>query len=199
MSSASRENKSFCSVSETPIVQGFADGGQQAGWNQKLAGGNPELQLETLLEISKHSNVSGVSELIVELAGSRIDSLRTAAAQSLESSVQPTLAEVPALMVCLTDRLDGEISYWAATLLGRLGQQAVVATPALCGCLEGSLFLPARERAAWALLKIGPAANEAIPALRLVCESAPARLQKLCQEAINAIGTDSSVVKRRAA
>ena len=99
-----------------------------------LLAANPEVQLETLLEISKHSNVSGVSELIVELAGSRIDSLRTAAAQSLESSVQATLAEVPALMVCLTDNLDGEISYWAATLLGRLGQQG-------CCCNAGSMWL----------------------------------------------------------
>ena len=56
-----------------------------------------------------------------------------------------------------------------------------------------------RERAAWALLKIGPAASEAIPVLKSVSETAPARLRKLCQNAIGEIGIGVGAAGQRAA
>ena len=82
---------------------------------------------------------------------------------------------------------DGETCYWAATLLGRLGQDAAVAAGALEGCLRESMYLPARERAAWALSQIGPQAAAAVPTLEEAAAAAPPRLQRLATEALAAI------------
>ncbi|MGI9468150.1 MAG: HEAT repeat domain-containing protein, partial [Rubripirellula sp.] len=199
MLSADRENGLPGDVTVMPAARESAVLERQAEWQRRLVDDAPDVQLQTLVEIGRHSNVLGVSDLVIRLAGSRDDSVRAAAAQTLESSVQPSQVELPALAALLSDRADGEISYWAATLLGRLGQEAVDATPALCDCLTNSSFLPARERAVWALQNIGAAASDSIPALRAVSEVAPARLQLLCREAISKIGTSVHLVAKRAA
>ena len=199
MSSADRKNGSSCDVAVTPMAGEPAANEQQAEWRQRLAGGTPDVQLQALLEIGGVSKVLGVSDLVIRLAGSRDDSVRAAAAQALESSLQPSLVEVPALIALLADRSDGEISYWAATMLGRLGQAAVDAAPALCDCVTSSSFLPARERAVLALHSIGTAAGDSVPALQAVSEVAPARLQHLCREAIGKIGAGACWAAQRAA
>ena len=187
MSNSNSEDALICGLLATPADQEDSAIESRLDWYQKLSSGDCEVQLETLVKLGQHQNVSGVCELVIGFAGSRIDSHRAAAAKALERSVQPTSVETPALIAALADVSDGEISYWAATLLGRLGQQAMEATGALCDCVQKSSFLPARERAAWALLKMGPAASEAIPVLKSVSETAPARLRKLCQNAIGEI------------
>jgi len=199
MSSADRKNGSSCDVAVAPMAGESAANEQQAEWRRRLAGGTPDVQLQALLEIGGVSKVLGVSDLVIRLAGSRDDSVRAAAAQALESSLQPSLVEVPALIALLADRSDGEISYWAATMLGRLGQEAVDAAPALCDCVTSSSFLPARERAVLALHSIGTAAGDSVPALQAVSEVAPARLQHLCREAIGKIGPGACWVAQRAA
>lgn len=188
MSSADRENDSSCDVAVTPTTKGSKADEQQAEWRYGLAEDDTSAQLEMLVEIGRCERVFGVSELVTRLAGSRDDSVRAAAAQALESSLQPSPLELPALITLLRDASDGEISYWAATLVGRLGNNAVEAVPALCECLTCSSFLPARERAVWALKKIGPDACDSISVLHAVSNSAPARLQQLCREAISEIG-----------
>lgn len=199
MSSADRENGMSLRVELTSLDQPSVGGEHRVEWCQSLAEGSVDLQLLTLVDICQHSNVSGVCDPVIRLAGCRTDSLRSAAAQSLEGSVQPSVSEVPALIALLSDQSDSEISYWAATLLGRLGPQAVDATQSLCDCLQDSSFLPAKERAAWALMEIGPTASDAIPVLQSVCESAPARLHLLCHRAMKVIGTMGSLVAQRAA
>lgn len=188
MSSSDRGDESSCKVSVKPMARGSAADELHAVWWHRLAEGNSDAQLQTLIEIGRSTRVLGVSDLVTRLAGSRDDSVRAAAAQALEHALQPSLVELPALIVSLSDHSDGEISYWAATLLGRLGKKAVDAVPALCDCLTSSSFLAARERAVWALQEIGPGASESIPVLRAASESAPARLQQLCRDAISAIG-----------
>lgn len=199
MSSADRENDTSCDVAVTPTARESVVDERQSEWHQRLTEGELNMQLQTLVEICRESNVLGVSSLVIRLAGSRDDFVRAAAAQALESSLRPSPVEIPALIALLSDRSDGEIGYWAATLLGRLGQEAVDAAPALCDCLTSSSFLPARERAVWALKKIGPAASDSIPALRAVSELGPARLQQLCREAISEIGLGACLVTQRAA
>ena len=199
MSNPDSENALARVLMSTPADQAWSGIASRIDWHQKLSSGNCEVQLETLVELGKHDNVSGVCELVIGLAGSRIDSLRAAAAAALERSVQPSSVETPALIAALADVTDGEISYWAATLLGRLGLQAMDATGALCDCVQESSFLPARERAVWALLKIGPAAREALPVLKSVRETAPARLRTLCQNAIEEIGIGLNATRQRAA
>jgi len=199
MLSADRENGLPGDVAAMSAARESAVLARQAEWQRRLVDGAPDVQLQTLVEIGRHSNVLGVSDLVIRLAGSRDDSVRAAAAQALESSLQPSLVEVPVLIALLADRSDGEISYWAATMLGRLGQEAVDAAPALCDCVTSSSFLPARERAVLALHSIGTAAGDSVPALQAVSEVAPARLQHLCREAIGKIGPGACWVAQRAA
>ncbi|MDE0866338.1 MAG: HEAT repeat domain-containing protein [Rubripirellula sp.] len=156
-------------------------------WCQQLCGLDTESQLEALQNICSHSPVIGIAEQVIRLAGSRDDAVRVWAAQALGYAIHASPDEVPGLMSCLQDGTDGEFSYWAATLLGRLESHAAAATQALCDCLQHSLSLPARERAAWALMKIGPDAASAIPVLREVSKTAPARLKHLVEAALEMV------------
>lgn len=157
-------------------------------WGEVLAGGSPDDQVEVLRQISGQESVTGLTVAIVELSGSGNDEVRMWSAEALETAVTPTESEVTALIQMLVSAADGEICYWAATMLGRLGPEAVAAVEALETCLRTSLYLPARERAAWALSQIGPQAAAAVPALKEAAEAAPPRLQRLASEALRAIG-----------
>ena len=101
--------------------------------------------------------------------------------------MQPDPAEATELSELLSACGDGEVCYWAATMLGRLGKQSVAAVDALEACVRESMYLPARERATWALSQIGPQAAAAVPTLEEAAAAAPPRLQRLASEALEAI------------
>lgn len=193
MSSPDRGNESSLDRVPSSGKKNSAIDEQQAEWQHRLVEGDHHEQLQTLMEIRQSTRVAAVSGQMIRLAGSRDDGVRAAAAEVLDGWLQPSPVELPALIASLADRSDGEISYWAATLLGRLGKKAVGAVPALCDVVAKSQFLPARERSVWALREIGPEASDAIPVLGAISEAAPARLQQLCREAIRDIGIDSAV------
>jgi HEAT repeat protein len=54
--------------------------------------------------------------------------------------------------------------------------------------LESDADLPVRERVAWALGEIGPAAKAAAPALTNAAESTDARLSRLAKKSLESIG-----------
>ena len=161
---------------------------RQDAWAAKLAGESVPDQVDALRQISGQDSVIGLSVPVVSLAGSSNDEIRMWSAEALESSIQPDASEVLALMQLLRQADDGEICYWAATMLGRLGPEAAVAADALEQCLRESMYLPARERATWALSQIGPAAAVALDALNEAAATAPPRLQRLATETLEAIG-----------
>jgi HEAT repeat protein len=68
-----------------------------------------------------------------------------------------------------------------------LGPQAAPAVDPLIATLIHSSFLPVRERAAWALSRIGPAAHRAAPALRNLTNSGFPRLSRLAISALESI------------
>ena len=151
-------------------------------------------QVTALREIARSSNVQGSTIRAVELAGSADDEVRMWAAEALESSIQPTSHEASGLIERLQHSADGEVCYWTATMLGRLGSEistmpetAESAVSALASCLSDSLYLPARERAAWALRQLGPVSKLALPTLRQVAMKAPPRLQRLTNETLKAL------------
>lgn len=157
-------------------------------WRNMLATDSAETQVEALRQISGQESATGLTVAIVALSGSPDDDVRTWSAEALETAVVPTESEVPPLIEMLESASDGEICYWAATMLGRLGPKAVAAVDALEACLRESMYLPARERATWALSQIGPPAAAAIPALKEAAEAAPPRLKRLATEALRVIG-----------
>jgi len=157
-------------------------------WALKLSGDSPDDQVEALRQISNAEQVRGLAVVVVALSGSSDDEVRMWSAEALEVAIQPDPSEVQGLIQQLQKAVDGEICYWAATMLGRLGTEAVGAVAALEACLRESMYLPARERAAWALSRIGPAASAAVPALTEAADTAPPRLQRLASEALRVIG-----------
>ncbi len=80
------------------------------------------------------------------------------------------------------------VAYWAVTLLGRAGADAASAVTVLAGCLDAAADMAVRERAAWALGKIGPAAASAREALARAGAQGDSRLARLAAEALTQIG-----------
>lgn len=76
--------------------------------------------------------------------------------------------------------------YWAATLLGRAGEAAAAYAPALAAvALNEGALVANRERAVWALGKLGQAAAPVADTLRRFAESAPSpRMKRLANEAL---------------
>ncbi len=129
----------------------------------------------------------GLTALVIALANDPDEETREWACEALESAILPSPNEVNDILKLLRDTRDGEIEYWSATMLGRLGVAASCATAALASCLLDSPCLAARERAAWALSEIGPAARSAINALRQISHDDPPRLQRLAASAIQSV------------
>jgi HEAT repeat protein len=80
-----------------------------------------------------------------------------------------------------------EVGYWAATLIGRLEEQGAPAAESLANALSGDTATNVKQRAAWALGKIGPAAEPALPALRTAAATHDPRLARLAKRAIEQI------------
>jgi HEAT repeat protein len=154
-----------------------------------LTSGIPQQQLQALKKISGQEGVTGLAPLVVALADDDDDDVRMWAADAMETSVEPQPADVPELISLLEKSIGGsvahgEVGYWAATMLGRLGSDGAAAPAALEHCLRNSPQLAARERAVWALSQIGPQAIVALPALQqAMTETKHPRLQRLATEA----------------
>ena len=115
------------------------------------------------------------------------DRVREFAVAALEDLGTPSAADIPAL-IKLVDSADPLAAYWAITLLGRSGKNAAEGVAVLVACVESSADLSVRQRAAWALGKIGPAAGAARGTLKRAAGQGDERLARLAKEALEAIG-----------
>jgi HEAT repeat protein len=107
-------------------------------------------------------------------------------AAELEDIGPPQAAQIPELMK-LADDQSLDAAYWAITLLGRAGKAAASAVSTLINIVQTSQESVLRERAAWALGKLGPTAASAVPALRAAADSNEPRLMRLAKQALDAI------------
>lgn len=129
---------------------------------------------------------------LVNATGDQDDSIAMLAAEALEMLGAPPAAVLPELIAVLDAgeggaREDGEVAYWAVTLIGRLGPGGAAATESLTRTLSESPYLPVRERAAWALARIGTAAASAAAALRSAADGGPPRLTRLATQALESV------------
>jgi HEAT repeat protein len=104
----------------------------------------------------------------------------------LEEMGPPAVEDVGSLAALLSDSA-ADAGYWAATLLGRLKANAAPAVPLLSAAVTGSTAMPVRQRAVWALGRIGPPAGPALDALKQAAASDDPRLARLAQRAIEQI------------
>ncbi|TWU51112.1 hypothetical protein [Rubripirellula reticaptiva] len=160
-------------------------------WSEKLAAETKD-QGSILRQMAESADIRGCTAAVIKLANSQNVEVRKWATAALESSITPTPDEVEAISDLLACIDEGETCYWAATMLGRLGPnvgpRTKLAVDSLEICLGDSMYLPARERSAWALSQIGPSAASAAITLRRTAEDAPPRLQRLVEEALEMIG-----------
>jgi HEAT repeat protein len=123
---------------------------------------------------------------LVRASGDRDASVRDWAAAALEELGPPLAADIEPLAVLATNP-ELNIAYWACTLLGRLKDQGASAVPDLTDALSQHQHLVVRERAAWSLGQIGPAAKSALPELQQAAQSGEPRLTRLAQAAISSL------------
>ena len=134
---------------------------------------------------------------LAKAAGDANDAVAMAAAEALEMLGAPPLNLLGQLLElaqsATTKPIDprgtteGETAYWAVTLIGRLGPAAAPATDCLTKILTQSAYLPVRERAAWAIARIGTAAASATSALRQAASNGPPRLKRLATQALESV------------
>ena len=124
---------------------------------------------------------------LVRAAGDRDELVREYVVAALEELGPPTKEDVTALAELLASD-EADVAYWAATLLGRLETAGESAAAMLAAALVPERPLEVRQRAAWALGKIGPAARDtADEALRQAAASGEARLSRLASAALQQI------------
>jgi HEAT repeat protein len=125
---------------------------------------------------------------LVRACGDGDEQVREWAVSALEELGPPPDGVVADLVKLGGDR-DPLVAYWAVTLLGRAGQGAASAVSALAACLASTADLAVRQRAAWALGQIGPAATASRDALAKAAGDADPRLARLAKEALESLGS----------
>ncbi len=121
---------------------------------------------------------------LVQACGDDDESVQTWAAAALEDMGAPSNESIIRLQTLVANQ-HPLVAYWAITLLGRLGRDAVSCELALANVLIASSDPAVREQAAWALGKIGAATGVAVAALKQAQESGTARLVRLAREALD--------------
>jgi HEAT repeat protein len=95
---------------------------------------------------------------LVRSSGDADEQVREWAVAALENLGRPSPEDVASLAKLLQDP-HRDVVYWAATLLGRLEGAAIKAAQPLAAIVAGPTDAVVRQRAAWALGRIGPAAT----------------------------------------
>jgi HEAT repeat protein len=119
---------------------------------------------------------------LVNITSDDDETVRETAVDVLENLGSPRTEDVGRL-ADLLDVKEGDVAYWAATLLGRCGEEAGSASESLNAALAHPESV-VRQRAAWALGKIGSPATCALPSLVQAASSDDSRLAQLAQQAV---------------
>ena len=152
-------------------------------WFEQLENGDAVVRAKAAEAICQSgSDVSPYSVALVKATGDE-ECVAEWAIASLEG-----LETVPAESVHQLDALlsneNHTIVYWASTLLGRLGNQASACEEHLADLLAESKHDSVRERAAWALGRIGIKSDSTRQKLQAAMNSTNPRLTRLAETAL---------------
>jgi HEAT repeat protein len=156
-------------------------------WVQDLASDRPErrrVAAERLLQLG--TNASSAAVALLRACQDDDEQVRELVSAALEDLGPPPLDSLAELREFCGHR-HPDTAYWAVTLIGRLGTRAGMATAELAECLGEDRAGSVRQRAAWALGQIGPAAAGAESVLRDVLRDPDPRLVRLAQQALERI------------
>lgn len=154
----------------------------------QLEGADTAAQTAAANELAARGrDAQGAIVALVRTVGIPDEEVLEACTAALEEAGPPAADQI-APLVSLTRDCSGDVAYWAVTLLGRARTDAAPAVPALVAVLESDVELPVRERAAWALGEIGPAAISAKAALWTAANCDDVRLARLAKKALESIG-----------
>ncbi len=121
---------------------------------------------------------------LVKTCGDEDEEVRNWVVAALEELPAPDPSQVAALEA-LINGTNLDVAFWATTLLGRM--EAASAVPTLAAAVADHPELVVRQRAAWALGKIGTSAASAIPQLEAASSSEDARLARFAAIALDSI------------
>ncbi|MDA7977226.1 MAG: HEAT repeat domain-containing protein [Pirellulales bacterium] len=142
---------------------------------------------ECLMSLGPDGQLATIA--LCKAAGDSDEVVRESSVAALEELGPPDIGDCQRLADLLpTD--NSEVAYWAATLLGRLGDAAAGQTALIAQAVADHPSATVRQRCAWALGKIGPAARAAISVLESALESDDARLVRLATAALDEIRGD---------
>jgi HEAT repeat protein len=154
----------------------------------QLEGTDTAAQTSAATELAKRGSAAqGAAVALVRTVGIPDEEVLEACTAALEE-LGPPAAEHIRPLAQLTHDCSSDVAYWSVTLLGRAKDGAADAVPDLIKVLESDADLPVRERAAWALCEIGPAAKSAAAALNTAAASGEVRLARLANKALESIG-----------
>jgi HEAT repeat protein len=124
---------------------------------------------------------------LVRASGDSAASVRDWAAVALEELGPPEANDI-APLAALAGNPQADIAYWAVTLLGRSSGEAASVADTIAGTLADHPAGEVRQRAAWALGRIGAGTARVAAALRRACDSSDPRLARLAKQALAQIG-----------
>ncbi|MFO0871204.1 MAG: HEAT repeat domain-containing protein [Pirellulales bacterium] len=119
----------------------------------ELMSGDEPTRCAAAAWLAQHADVAAPAAVALARACAASDEIRDWATSALESCGPPPVALLHELTHLLHDP-HPDVSYWAATLIGRLGQVAQQAEAEVAACTANSPHREVRRRAAWALEQI---------------------------------------------
>jgi HEAT repeat protein len=158
-----------------------------AGLAAALAADDAAARLTAAEALGKYlAEARRVAAALAQAAGDDDEQVSEAAAGALEE-MGPPAADQCAPLAALLSSANGSTAYWAATLLGRLGSAAAAAAGPLAQAAASHADKAARERACWALGKLGVKDPAVLTALRGAASQA-GRLARVAHEALGELG-----------
>lgn len=155
---------------------------------QRLASASADERADAAEALCRAGEAAALAAVdLVRACGDADERVREWATAALEELGPPS----PDATKSLTDLAgagDPLVAYWAVTLLGRSGAGAASAVTVLAGVVDAAADMAVRQRAAWALGKIGPAAGTARDALTRAAGNSDPRLARLAAEALALVG-----------
>ena len=155
-----------------------------------LGGNDPVQSAEAAEELSMLGPDAWEATIpLVRAMANPDEEVRYFVTEALEELGVPSPTHLLELAQLLNDP-NADVGYWAATLLGRLGQLRKAAIAPLKKTAENpSIAISVRERVVWALGRIGRPAKAALPILKKYAqETENPRLSRLAAISIKQMG-----------